>query len=193
MVCTCPKTLWHSSDAYTNHLLNSALASRDTVIKEIQSFPSGDFGLICITERYRKIYHSARLIVSGSTEVEPMRNWERFPRAVIPQLENEWRLGEVGIVLMLRSCSPIGFWSISKDARGQLLGGRKEAGLLDPHRMKWRDARQERNFHHGKEGDLRQSCHRQEVRVLRGTKGNWAPEAEGKLKGAELRVLGRAH
>jgi hypothetical protein len=35
---------------------------------------------------------------------------------------------------MLRSCSPIGSWSISKDARGQLLGGRKEVELPGPSR-----------------------------------------------------------
>jgi hypothetical protein len=33
---------------------------------------------------------------------------------------------------VLRSCSPIGSGSISKDARGPLLGGRKEVGLLGP-------------------------------------------------------------
>lgn len=40
----------------------------------------------------------------------------------------------VRVVLILRSCSPIGSWTISKDVSGQLLGGKKEAGLLGPWR-----------------------------------------------------------
>ena len=39
---------------------------------------------------------------------------------------------DVGMVLMLRSCSPVGSWSTSKDAMGSIAEQKEQAELLDP-------------------------------------------------------------
>jgi hypothetical protein len=69
---------------------------------------------------------------------------------------------------MLRSCSPIGSSSINKDARGQLLGGRKEMRLLGPCRQTKRCRRKREIlgfffffflvFCHASEGEKDQPC-----------------------------------
>lgn len=51
----------------------------------------------------------------------------------------------VGVVLMLRSCFPIGFWSINKNVRGEPMAGRNEARILvSADRL--RDAGEEKKF-----------------------------------------------
>lgn len=103
------------------------------------------------------------------------------------------------VVLMLRSCFPVGFWSVSKDARGQLLEGGKEAGLLGSRRQAKGCRKRKGDFHQASQGEKVTDCVRSQVewpwaaspgrrletQLSRGwfwvaeQGGNWATEVEG--------------
>jgi hypothetical protein len=94
----------------------------------------------------------------------------------------------VRVVLMPRSCSPIGSWYINNDTSGQLARWNRQD--LPVHEAKLRHRREERSFCLVSERKRKanQSCEilgrvaigcfsRQEVGVWEETKGNWATEA----------------
>ena len=133
-----------------------------------------------------------------SPEFQTSHNPRNYLQLAKPHPTQSKRQIIVGIVLMLRSCSPTGSWSVSKEAMGQLLGrrNRRNFWVLGGEGEMQREERQSSpGFREKKAKQLCEilggveSCGRsykaEGWKCLAGTGCNWATKRLGKWRGTD--------
>ena len=88
----------------------------------------------------------------------------------------------VGAVLMLRFCSPIGSWSVSKESHGPIAGWKGQVRLLGPWRRQGKAREERRSFCHAFGEEEANSHVRSQEEVGLGGTSHWSVGQVGREK-----------